>query len=735
MADQGYTISIKAVDGASTVVKKLDTNLNSGRKNLKDLNTESKSFSDFMTKVGKSPSFGNLTKASGELTTGVLGAASSIAKLALGLTGLGTIASVGGILAASNQFSNFTRAINTNSRAMGVAPKELEAFEQVAERAGISADAAASSMLNMSKTFREANINGGPARQMLMALKWSMEDIAKAAKDPIAAMPKLIESLNKLPDGPMKMKIIADSGMGEQLLPLLNKGVKSYNENWQDVQKTLTATPENIAKMEAEAEAITKLEQRARELKNTFLAGLAPSITHLATALTNELATSMDPTVHSFDEWMQKNQGIIDQNIDTVVHTIFTEVKELWPKVNAVAQSLGGWTTCLEGLATFMAARFAIQILTPFIQVGFYAAKTLGIMKDLSGIKFTGGMGALGWLGAAYLVATELPPLLNKASHLLAGSAAKDSPEYKAAHPDEKISGAQGLQGSTAGGKDTSATTSQGPRGGRGGSVSSGHHSESKYGNGYKFSAEDGDISEKYESGGRGVGTISSGEGDKGGVSYGAHQLASKTGTMQTFIDSAENKQFADAFKGLTPGTAKFNEAYKKVVSEHGDEFNKAQSNFIGRTHYQPVADYAQSVGFDTSNPAIRKALYSQSVQHGFKGNKTILDNAKASGVDMKDSDAVIKSIYKSRGDYAGQFASSSATKDRYARESKDALSANAQVAALKPVAPLGAAQSTNNTNTNVVVEFKNAPPGMKTVTSSKGTSNVQVKTASPFVG
>jgi hypothetical protein len=77
----------------------------------------------------------------------------------------------------------------------------------------------------------------------------------------------------------------------------------------------------------------------------------------------------------------------------------------------------------------------------------------------------------------------------------------------------------------------------------------------------------------------------------------------------------------------------------------------------------------------------------------------------------------------------------SSATKDRYARESKDALSANAQVAALKPVAPLGAAQSTNNTNTNVVVEFKNAPPGMKTVTSSKGTSNVQVKTASPFVG
>src|SRR5262249_46471025 len=39
-----------------------------------------------------------------------------------------------------------------------------------------------------------------------------------------------------------------------------------------------------------------------------------------------------------------------------------------------------------------------------------------------------------------------------------------------------------------------------------------------------------GSLSEKYESGGRGPGTVSTGKGDLGGVSYGTYQLSSKVG-------------------------------------------------------------------------------------------------------------------------------------------------------------------------------------------------------------
>ena len=70
-----------------------------------------------------------------------------------------------------------------------------------------------------------------------------------------------------------------------------------------------------------------------------------------------------------------------------------------------------------------------------------------------------------------------------------------------------------------------------------------------------------GSVSRPYESGGRGVHTISTGKGDKGGVSYGEHQLASKTGTMSAFLKSEEGKPFAHHFQGMRPGSKPFNTA------------------------------------------------------------------------------------------------------------------------------------------------------------------------------
>src|SRR5262245_1600060 len=41
-----------------------------------------------------------------------------------------------------------------------------------------------------------------------------------------------------------------------------------------------------------------------------------------------------------------------------------------------------------------------------------------------------------------------------------------------------------------------------------------------------------GNLSAKYETGGRGPGVVSTGAGDFGGVSYGSYQMATKTGTV-----------------------------------------------------------------------------------------------------------------------------------------------------------------------------------------------------------
>src|SRR4026209_65745 len=45
-----------------------------------------------------------------------------------------------------------------------------------------------------------------------------------------------------------------------------------------------------------------------------------------------------------------------------------------------------------------------------------------------------------------------------------------------------------------------------------------------------------GKLSAKYETGGRGPGTVSTGAGDRGGVSYGSYQMASKMGVPAKFV-------------------------------------------------------------------------------------------------------------------------------------------------------------------------------------------------------
>lgn len=190
-----------------------------------------------------------------------------------------------------------------------------------------------------------------------------------------------------------------------------------------------------------------------------------------------------------------------------------------------------------------------------------------------------------------------------------------------------------------------------------------------------------GRVSEKYESGGRGVATISTGVGDAGGVSYGKHQLSTSFG-MPAFLKSEEGAAYRDRFAGMQAGSAQFNEAYKQVVAEDADGFADAQHAFIKRTHFDPVAGYAKAKGIDVNDPAIQEALWSQSVQHGGKGNRKIIDDAVSRAGEGASSEQVINALYDARTDYASQYASRAATTDRYNRERQDVLAIARQEAA-----------------------------------------------------
>jgi hypothetical protein len=182
-----------------------------------------------------------------------------------------------------------------------------------------------------------------------------------------------------------------------------------------------------------------------------------------------------------------------------------------------------------------------------------------------------------------------------------------------------------------------------------------------------------GELSEIYESSNQGVATISSGKGDRGGVSYGRYQLSTSERMMAAFLKSQHGKPFAKSFAGTSPGTGEFNARYRKVAASHAEAFDEAQGLFLKEENYDPTEKYARSKGIDTSNLTIKKVLWSQSMQHGPKGNQEIINEA-VKKADLRSPESTIRALYDARNDYARNKASPSASTERYEKELPTAL-------------------------------------------------------------
>jgi len=157
-----------------------------------------------------------------------------------------------------------------------------------------------------------------------------------------------------------------------------------------------------------------------------------------------------------------------------------------------------------------------------------------------------------------------------------------------------------------------------------------------------------GGLSSKFETSGRGPGTVSGGVGDPGGVSYGSYQLASKLGRPAQFL-AAEGSRWAAEFGGTVQGTAAFSTIWKAIAAREATAFHDAQHDYIERTHYDVQAAKvraATGVDIDKRGDAVRDAVWSTSVQHGPTTDVVIV--ALKGG--KPDDRTLLEAIYAERG-------------------------------------------------------------------------------------
>ncbi|MBK5240662.1 vgrg protein [Clostridium sp.] len=181
-------------------------------------------------------------------------------------------------------------------------------------------------------------------------------------------------------------------------------------------------------------------------------------------------------------------------------------------------------------------------------------------------------------------------------------------------------------------------------------------------------------------------GTISNTPGDYGGKSYGAWQFSSKTGSLDSFINSLKGNN-NELYEKLSGAKAKddnkfdvnFDSEWTSIASSNKEEFLKLQHDCIKQDYYDSAAqDLKLKYGFDISqkSDALKESLFSTVVQHGVGGTSSLF-----SKINLNNSDSnIINDLYNERQKVNIYFKSSSAqvkqsVYNRFTKEKQDMLS------------------------------------------------------------
>lgn len=196
-----------------------------------------------------------------------------------------------------------------------------------------------------------------------------------------------------------------------------------------------------------------------------------------------------------------------------------------------------------------------------------------------------------------------------------------------------------------------------------------------------------GKLSAKFESGGAGISAI--GYDRTGGTSYGKYQIASRVGSMKSFLNflDSEAPDLSKRLRAAGPANTGSRSGgmpneWRAIAKEQPERFERLQETFILETHYKPALsaiEKSTGVEADSLSTAMREVIWSTAVQHGPAGAARIF--ARADDMSGKPNEAayernLIKNVYTVR---AGQFGSSTdqvraAVRNRFREERQLAL-------------------------------------------------------------
>jgi len=153
-------------------------------------------------------------------------------------------------------------------------------------------------------------------------------------------------------------------------------------------------------------------------------------------------------------------------------------------------------------------------------------------------------------------------------------------------------------------------------------------------------------LSQQGESGGSGPGTISDGNGDSGGISYGIYQFSSDSGVVQQFVDFLRNlaapyDEYGDQLAAFEINSEDFQAKWIELATNDNEGFSMLQDSFSKPKYFDSGAtNLWEKYGIDIHQHsfALKSVLFSNCIQHGDTyGAEVFKDAADMVGIDITE--------------------------------------------------------------------------------------------------
>jgi len=131
-------------------------------------------------------------------------------------------------------------------------------------------------------------------------------------------------------------------------------------------------------------------------------------------------------------------------------------------------------------------------------------------------------------------------------------------------------------------------------------------------------------VSKQYESSGD-CSTVSTGAGDLGGISYGSYQLSSSAGSVDSFLDFAQNypdealANYGRTLAQYSVNSQEFIDTWREIGQNDPDGFGELQDAYAMEVYYNPACASLQNNYYDvgTKSIAMKACVFSRAIQYG----------------------------------------------------------------------------------------------------------------------